>query len=371
MRSPVNPVFVCGLLGALLVGQPALARRAGPPLAPMQPATSVIAGPGADFPVVLGDSYTLGDTTFTPSNVMNVDAVGRAMVGTEGGSAISAAHHTVPLPSYVEVTALDSGRTILVRVDRRGPMGSNDLIELSPGAAAQLGVSGGAGVRVRRANPPETERAELRAGRPAPERIPTPKPLLAVLVRRLTGPAVSLTPAGAPGGGAGAGGGPMPMAAAPPSPHGAPQRIHPSAAAAPMPGAGMGPVGVVPPSPSDPAIMAMAPAPRPHVRTAPRAQAAPALSAADAVPSPPLADVASQSSRADRAPSGALIVQVGAFAVKANATSTAARIDAQVSASGHIWRVRMGPFASQADAEAALAKARAAGFGGARIERNN
>src|SRR3546814_14674210 len=74
-------------------------------------------------------------------------------------------HKTLPLPSYVEVTALDTGRTILVRVNDRGPMVTDRLIGLSLGAAEQLGIADGVtAVRVRRTNPPAAERRLLRAG---------------------------------------------------------------------------------------------------------------------------------------------------------------------------------------------------------------
>lgn len=163
-----------------------------PPLAPADSAPQTN-GPGADFPVTLGEQYSVGNTVYTPADVMNYDAVGYVAVDGEG-TGISAAHHTLPIPSYVEVTSLKSGRTILVRVDRRGPMDSNRVIALSPGAAEQLGLADHDTVRVRRVNPPEPERAVLRAGGAAPERMPTPAPLLAVLTRRL-GPdePVSLT----------------------------------------------------------------------------------------------------------------------------------------------------------------------------------
>jgi len=91
----------------------------------------------------------------------------------------------LPLPSYAEVTSLESGRTILVRIERRGPMRNDRLIELSPMAAAQLGLGDGTPVRVRRVNPPEAERALLRNGQEAPARMETPAPLLAVLLRKL------------------------------------------------------------------------------------------------------------------------------------------------------------------------------------------
>jgi rare lipoprotein A len=52
--------------------------------------------------------------------------------------AISAAHPTLPMPSYVRVTNLDNGRSIMVRLNDRGPYASNRLIDLSVGAAKAL-----------------------------------------------------------------------------------------------------------------------------------------------------------------------------------------------------------------------------------------
>src|SRR6187551_3025914 len=77
-------------------------------------------GPQADYPVVVGDRYSIADTEFVPQDVLNYDQVGVVAADEAGGNAISGAHHTLPLPSYVEVTSLDSGRTALVRIERRG-----------------------------------------------------------------------------------------------------------------------------------------------------------------------------------------------------------------------------------------------------------
>jgi rare lipoprotein A len=68
-----------------------------------------------------------------------------------GRGAISAAHHTLPVPSYAEVTDINTGRTILVRVERRGPMDSPMRSNFRPGGGA-TGVSAGSNtpVRVRR-----------------------------------------------------------------------------------------------------------------------------------------------------------------------------------------------------------------------------
>ena len=52
--------------------------------------------------------------------------------------AISAAHPTMPLPSYARVTNLDNGRSIVVRVNDRGPYVRNRIIDLSIGTAKAL-----------------------------------------------------------------------------------------------------------------------------------------------------------------------------------------------------------------------------------------
>ena len=51
---------------------------------------------------------------------------------------ISAAHRTMPLPSYARVTNLDNGRSIIVRVNNRGPFVHNRIIDLSTGTATAL-----------------------------------------------------------------------------------------------------------------------------------------------------------------------------------------------------------------------------------------
>jgi rare lipoprotein A len=112
MRLPVDrflPIAAPFLLGALL------AACAGATHAEVAPPT-VTVGPGADYPIVLGAPFTIDGTTYTPVDKMNVDQVGYAYSGEAGGTAISAAHRTLPVPSYVEVTSLETGKTILVRI---------------------------------------------------------------------------------------------------------------------------------------------------------------------------------------------------------------------------------------------------------------
>ncbi|KAA1188524.1 septal ring lytic transglycosylase RlpA family protein [Pseudohalioglobus sediminis] len=53
--------------------------------------------------------------------------------------AASAAHKTLPIPCYARVTNLDNGRSVVVRVNDRGPFHSDRLIDLSYAAAVKLG----------------------------------------------------------------------------------------------------------------------------------------------------------------------------------------------------------------------------------------
>lgn len=55
--------------------------------------------------------------------------------------AMTAAHKTLPLPTYVRVTHLENGRSIIVRVNDRGPFHENRIIDLSYSAAKKLGVT--------------------------------------------------------------------------------------------------------------------------------------------------------------------------------------------------------------------------------------
>lgn len=283
MRLPVRALP----LAALIVGTTGIPAAVGK--TPETPAN----GPASDYPVVIGAPFVIAGTTYTPSDRLNSDEVGFASVAEAGGSGASAAHKTLPLPSYAEVTALDSGKTILVRIERRGPMSNDLLIELSADASAQLGLAGArTPVRVRRVNPPEQERAMLRAGGPAPARMETPKGLLAALARKL--------------------------GAAEPS--GVPAR---ALASQPVAGALSRPEAAKPAAPT-------------------------------AMPA---------------AVGGKFEVQVAAFSSEDRAKTTAGKLDGKVSKPGRFWLTRLGPFGTRPEAEAALAKARSAGYSDARIQR--
>lgn len=191
MKLFAGAAMVLALAGCNLVGDTAEpGRPVGPAPRPMV----------SDQPVRVGAPYQIAGRTWTPVDQLDYDEVGYASwygaeldgAPTANGEAfhpggITAAHRTLPLPSYVEVTRLDTGRTILVRINDRGPADPNRLIDLSAGAAEQLGITedGMVPVRVRRTNPVESERSTLRAGMPVPPRLDTPDSLLEILRERV------------------------------------------------------------------------------------------------------------------------------------------------------------------------------------------
>ncbi len=86
--------------------------------------------------------------------------------------AMTAAHKTLPIPCYARVTNLRNHRSVVVRINDRGPFVKDRLIDLSYAAATKLGiVATGTGlVEVRTIDPrhPEPEMART----PAPENVP-------------------------------------------------------------------------------------------------------------------------------------------------------------------------------------------------------
>jgi rare lipoprotein A len=83
---------------------------------------------------------------------------------------LTAAHKTLPMPSYVEVTNLENGRKLVVRINDRGPFAKGRIIDLSRRAAQLLGVdkAGTAKVRVRRVFPDGKTVVALAAPAPPP-----------------------------------------------------------------------------------------------------------------------------------------------------------------------------------------------------------
>lgn len=63
---------------------------------------------------------------------------------------MTAAHNSLPLSSYVEVTNLRNNRSVVVRINDRGPFSGNRVMDLSYAAAKELGIhkSGTASIKI-------------------------------------------------------------------------------------------------------------------------------------------------------------------------------------------------------------------------------
>ena len=111
----------------------------------------------------LGNAYQIAGRWYKPEEDPDYDRVGTAswygarFQGrlTANGevfdrTALSAAHPTLPLPSYVRVTNLENSRSVMVRVNDRGPFSDGRLIDVSEQTAELLGFkqNGMAQVRV-------------------------------------------------------------------------------------------------------------------------------------------------------------------------------------------------------------------------------
>lgn len=169
--------------------------------------------PPSDTPVRIGRPYAVRGVTFVPAVDPAYDVLGYASwYGNESGNRtangerfrpawITAAHTTLPLPTYVEVTALATGRRIVVRINDRGPfVPGARILDLSRGAAEQLGVraEGKAAVRVRQIEPSEADRRHLLKGKPARELPRVDEPVLDNLRAQFTAAGMRLAVAPRP-----------------------------------------------------------------------------------------------------------------------------------------------------------------------------
>lgn len=310
-------------------------------------------GPAGDYPMVLGEPYTIDGIEYSPADVLNYDEVGYAMLDVDGGQGVTAAHRTLPLPSYIEVTSLDTGKTILVRVERRGPMTGSSLVALSRDAQLQLGSDESLPVRVRRVNPPEIQRAELRRGNRAPERIETPQALLKVLRRQL--PSAGSAPLRRASDGSTS----MQLSTKQKSdtgPTGASTRPEQTSSTA---------------SPSARSFENAFATLRRSVTTYPLRPIAAAVVPVQAPAATQSASVRIKPTHVSPpsvvAGDNRFVIQAAAFSSQTNAKRAAEQVGGVVTSSGRFYRVRTGPYSSRGQAEAALAKVRAAGYSDARV----
>jgi rare lipoprotein A len=139
----------------------------------------------------VGTPYVVGGRTYVPSENPHYAAVGLASwYGedfhgryTANGeiydlNGISAAHPTMPIPSYARVTNLNNGRSLVVRVNDRGPFAANRIIDVSVRAARLLDFYDRGTTRVRveyigrapiEGSNDKILQATLRQDRPAPD----------------------------------------------------------------------------------------------------------------------------------------------------------------------------------------------------------
>ncbi len=260
---------------------------------------------------------------------------------------LSAAHKTLPLPSVVQVTNLQNGRSLRLRVNDRGPFVDGRIIDLSRRAAQLLGFesTGTAPVRVKIMKEESIQVAEaaMRGGtgrvmlaqvpQSAPSE-PAPPP------RSEPRPPMQLASAGPPSLRAAEVIGTPPPAVSPPPPE-------------PLPAER--PVAPAAPSGYWPTLIASAHAETLH---------------------PPIAAAPAQMPMlASTRGSGRIFVQAGTFAVPENAQRVRARIAALgsveiVRTASHgtdLYRVRLGPVASDLAAARLLGKVVDSGYPGARV----
>lgn len=138
----------------------------------------------------VGRPYVVAGRTYTPrenpryraeglASWYGLDFHGRLTANGEvyDMDAISAAHPTLPIPSYARVTNLENGRSLIVRVNDRGPFHANRVIDLSKKTAELLHLRrpGVGRVRVEYVGPASLDGSDdrkllatLRSGQPAP-----------------------------------------------------------------------------------------------------------------------------------------------------------------------------------------------------------
>lgn len=281
---------------------------------------------------------------------------------------VSAAHKTLQLPSIAEVTNLQNGRTLKVRINDRGPFADNRIIDLSRRAAQLLGFerAGTAPVRVRivkdesirvaeaamRGNIGQTQLAQVSS--PLAPRFSAPRPAQTRIVA--LGPKPGSTRA-APTSDR------VEIAAA-----SIPQRAPVPAVAAVLPE----PVPIPSPQPAEPPLEASAQLAAPERHTGRRLAWPSLIASAHAAPA---AAVPVPRQKPIAAPSGRIFIQAGMFAVADNARRVRARFAGltntemvRVNVNGAaLYRVTLGPLASEAEARHLLGILAQSGISDARL----
>ncbi|HDC2674766.1 TPA: endolytic peptidoglycan transglycosylase RlpA [Salmonella enterica] len=255
---------------------------------------------------------------------------------------LTAAHPTLPIPSYARITDLANGRMIVVRINDRGPYGTDRVISLSRAAADRLNTSNNTKVRI--------------------------DPIIVAPDGSLSGPGMACTtvakqtyalpPRPDLSGGMGS------ASSAPAQPQGDVLPVSNSTlksddtTGAPVSSSGF--LGA--PTTLAPGVLEgnePTPAPQPAPVSAPVAAPATAPATATPVSAPAAAaPVSAPVSTPAAAASGRFVVQVGAVSDQTRAQQYQQRLSQQFSVPGRViqngavWRIQLGPFASKAEASA-------------------
>ncbi|EID4155561.1 endolytic peptidoglycan transglycosylase RlpA [Salmonella enterica] len=255
---------------------------------------------------------------------------------------LTAAHPTLPIPSYARITNLANGRMIVVRINDRGPYGTDRVISLSRAAADRLNTSNNTKVRI--------------------------DPIIVAPDGSLSGPGMACTtvakqtyalpPRPDLSGGMGS------ASSAPAQPQGDVLPVSNSTlksddtTGAPVSSSGF--LGA--PTTLAPGVLEgnePTPAPQPAPVSAPVAAPATAPATATPVSAPAAAaPVSAPVSVPAAAASGRFVVQVGAVSDQTRAQQYQQRLSQQFSVPGRViqngavWRIQLGPFASKAEASA-------------------
>ncbi|EKO7921930.1 endolytic peptidoglycan transglycosylase RlpA [Salmonella enterica] len=255
---------------------------------------------------------------------------------------LTAAHPTLPIPSYARITNLANGRMIVVRINDRGPYGTDRVISLSRAAVDRLNTSNNTKVRI--------------------------DPIIVAPDGSLSGPGMACTtvakqtyalpPRPDLSGGMGS------ASSAPAQPQGDVLPVSNSTlksddtTGAPVSSSGF--LGA--PTTLAPGVLESnepTPAPQPAPVSAPVAAPATAPATATPVSAPAAAaPVSAPVSAPAAAASGRFVVQVGAVSDQTRAQQYQQRLSQQFSVPGRViqngavWRIQLGPFASKAEASA-------------------
>ncbi|ELE1038687.1 endolytic peptidoglycan transglycosylase RlpA [Salmonella enterica] len=255
---------------------------------------------------------------------------------------LTAAHPTLPIPSYARITNLANGRMIVVRINDRGPYGTDRVISLSRAAADRLNTSNNTKVRI--------------------------DPIIVAPDGSLSGPGMACTtvakqtyalpPRPDLSGGMGS------ASSAPAQPQGDVLPVSNSTlksddtTGAPVSSSGF--LGA--PTTLAPGVLESnepTPSPQPAPVSAPVAAPATAPATATPVSAPAAAaPVSAPVSAPAAAASGRFLVQVGAVSDQTRAQQYQQRLSQQFSVPGRViqngavWRIQLGPFASKAEASA-------------------